>query len=241
MSRVGKDRQAPRAVVHKNILDVAESKPEATLAEIAAEVGGATVGLTERVLEEYGDPAATGTAATTDGVMIETDETSATENRDDEETAATEAPADEEPSPGEDYELSDRQTEILRLVLERPHASQGDLAADLDVSRVTVSRQLNDIPGFEWKRRGEQARRLLPDLEGSSAGSEGGELAQLRAQVERLESQVERLKTGPPEDAGGDDPGPVLPPELLHKVVHACMESETFSPEEEMALLRRLL
>lgn len=48
--------QFPRAIVHKRILDVAESKPNATMEEIAAEVSGGTVELVEQVFEEYGDP-----------------------------------------------------------------------------------------------------------------------------------------------------------------------------------------
>lgn len=50
------DHPIPRAVVHKKILDVAESRPDASLEEIADEVSGATVSIVEQVLEEYGDP-----------------------------------------------------------------------------------------------------------------------------------------------------------------------------------------
>jgi hypothetical protein len=47
----------PRAVVHRNILDVAEAEPDASIEGIAQRVSGATVPLVERVLENYGDPA----------------------------------------------------------------------------------------------------------------------------------------------------------------------------------------
>lgn len=49
----------PRAVIHKQILDVAESAPDASMSAIAEEVSGATTELVEKVLEEYGDPGQT--------------------------------------------------------------------------------------------------------------------------------------------------------------------------------------
>lgn len=48
----------PRAVVHRNILDVAAAEPDASMEGIARRVTGATTPLVERVLENYGDPAA---------------------------------------------------------------------------------------------------------------------------------------------------------------------------------------
>ncbi|GAB3673215.1 hypothetical protein GCM10028856_27560 [Halopiger thermotolerans] len=43
-------------MIHKQILDVAESAPDASMTAIAEEVSGATTELVEKVLEEYGDP-----------------------------------------------------------------------------------------------------------------------------------------------------------------------------------------
>lgn len=51
-----RDPKYPRAMVHKRILDRAETDPDATIEEIAREVSGGTVPLVEQVLEEYGDP-----------------------------------------------------------------------------------------------------------------------------------------------------------------------------------------
>ena len=42
----------PRAILHKRIHDVAESNPDASMAEIADQVGGASVDMVETVLEE---------------------------------------------------------------------------------------------------------------------------------------------------------------------------------------------
>jgi DNA-binding CsgD family transcriptional regulator len=66
----------PRAVVHRNILDVAEAEPEASIKAIAQRVSGATVPLVERVLENYGDPA-DATANDDDATEAETDDAEA--------------------------------------------------------------------------------------------------------------------------------------------------------------------
>lgn len=55
--RDGGRSSVPRAVIHKRILDAAESDPDASMDELAAEVPGASTTLVEKVLEEYGDPA----------------------------------------------------------------------------------------------------------------------------------------------------------------------------------------
>jgi hypothetical protein len=39
MSRTGDRSSTPRAVIHKRILDIAGSKPDASMAEIADEIG----------------------------------------------------------------------------------------------------------------------------------------------------------------------------------------------------------
>ncbi|MFB6233651.1 MAG: winged helix-turn-helix domain-containing protein, partial [Haloarculaceae archaeon] len=59
MSRTDSGRGSPRAVIHRRILDVAESRPDASLEAIGDEVAGATTDLVEQVLDEYGDPAET--------------------------------------------------------------------------------------------------------------------------------------------------------------------------------------
>ncbi|PSQ29484.1 hypothetical protein BRD06_02825 [Halobacteriales archaeon QS_9_67_15] len=57
MSRADRSREKPRAMIHRRILDVAASDPEASLAAIADEVSGASTDLVDRVLDEYGCPA----------------------------------------------------------------------------------------------------------------------------------------------------------------------------------------
>ena len=54
----GTEQQEPRAIIHKQILDHAEANPNESMEAIADAVSGATTTTVERVLEEYGDPAA---------------------------------------------------------------------------------------------------------------------------------------------------------------------------------------
>jgi len=164
MSRADRSGDQPRAMIHRRILDVAASEPDASLAAIADEVSGASADLVERVLDEYGDP---GSEADTD----EQDESGGEDDTDDQNdqsmdttntsesgteqtnpdggTATQSASSDDSPT----HSLSEKQRRTLRALYERPEASQGDLAEELDVTRATVSRRLNAIPGFEWSDR----------------------------------------------------------------------------------------
>ncbi|WP_339104247.1 helix-turn-helix domain-containing protein [Haloterrigena salinisoli] len=80
------EQNAPRAIIHKQILDHAEANPGESMEAIADAVSGATTATVERVLEEYGDPA----ADTGDDLAAETgDESSTTETGTSEAEAAT--------------------------------------------------------------------------------------------------------------------------------------------------------
>ncbi|RQG96948.1 winged helix-turn-helix domain-containing protein [Natrarchaeobius oligotrophus] len=83
---------APRAVVHKKILDAAESRPGATMEELAETVSGATIEIVEKVLNEYGDPAS---AEPEDGATTETENATAAETEN-EGAVGTETPATDE-------------------------------------------------------------------------------------------------------------------------------------------------
>ncbi|WP_135364116.1 MarR family transcriptional regulator [Halosimplex halophilum] len=331
MSRSDRGPGQPRAMIHRRILDVAESDPDASMAAIAEEVSGASPGLVERVLDEYGDPGRDsepeteksmnaanpsppetepGTDADSsnddtgespaDADNSPTDSEGSTVDADDSPTEPEESPpelagstADASHDAGDDppaaADLSERQRRTLRALYERPGASQGDLAEELDVTRATVSRRLNAIPGFEWGERRAFAEAVFGDGaggesddgaadattrettpgdavntdEGSAtsgtdageresgtgpgpgdpgAGDPGaddaleGELADLEARVEAVESRVSA--TG---DADGEGAAAALPPELAHKVVHACMESDRVTEDEELEILRAFM
>ncbi|PSQ07372.1 hypothetical protein BRC93_16325 [Halobacteriales archaeon QS_5_70_15] len=169
MSRTGGEQSTPRAIIHKRILDAAESEPDASMTEIADGIGGASTELVERVLEQYGDPAEDqqeSRADTQDPQEVTMDEHDSQNEQG--ETASTtdgsvsEARADENGRRDVDRsELTERQLKTLRLIDEVPDASQSDLAEEFDVTRVTISRRLNDIPGFDWSRRREIASEIL--------------------------------------------------------------------------------
>jgi len=77
-----------------------------------------------------------------------------------------------------------------------------------------------------------------PDSEPDSAGS----AADLGAAVDRLEERVTALEaTANAGPAASDGDSPFADPELVHKVVHACLESETISEDEELRILDELL
>jgi len=60
MNSSGNEGVHPKSMRHKQILDVAAERPDATMDEIASEVPSATTDLVERVFEEYSDPARDG-------------------------------------------------------------------------------------------------------------------------------------------------------------------------------------
>jgi len=268
MSRAGRGRDQPRAMIHRRILDVAAANPDASLARLADEVSGASATLVERVLDEYGDPSR---EPQSDG---DTDQPMETTNvPDDEPTSAAEqasnTTADAESEPGSesapqsaggadsdstvdsdtgsssdtgsysdtesdpsgdtdstttadagadsedrtdsvapdegDLEVADlpaKQRRTLEAVHERPDASQGDLAEQLDVTRATISRRLNAIPGFEWAERKAFAESVFEGNEDqanavTAAGTEATDSGQV---AERAEA------TRPSDHSTGVDP-----------------------------------
>ncbi|WP_407066998.1 winged helix-turn-helix transcriptional regulator [Haloarcula brevis] len=258
---------------HKQILDVAAENPEASIAELAAEVPSATADLVERVLEEHGDPA-------------ESDGTDAPEESPNESSTASQS----YPAPDT---LTSTERETLRAIQRHPTASQRDLAEKLGVTASTVSNRVNGIDGFDWANRAEFADGVFdgdapeptatpddtgaaPDAEPTeddavadeadtvadetddresdaapdrspaepapAAGEVNTTLTTFQSTVEELSDKLADLE-GQVETVtdGGDSPRPFRDPELVHKVVHACMDSENISDEEELRILDSLL
>jgi hypothetical protein len=194
MGQAENGRRRPRAVVHRRILDVAESRPDASASAIADRVSGATADLVEDVLAEYGDPAretppvdessepapesaddpaesasastiespsnddtadgeTTAQLGSTDPTAVAPDATDTADSTDGTDRSNGQMTSDNpgqtggstskqngEHEPG--VTLSEKQRRALRHVHENPDASQADIAADLDVTRATVSRWL---------------------------------------------------------------------------------------------------
>ena len=250
MSRTGDQLPTPRAVIHKKILDVAESNPSASMEEIASEIGGASTDLVERVLKQYGDPA---------GEEQDSQENEYTENQDrqdrnqhdpqnDPEGSVSTQVASEPDTPMDENgrndvdqtELTEKQLKTLRLIEENPEASQSDIAEEFDVTRATISRWLNDIPGFGWTRRREIASEILngSGIRETTEQEEpevSEEFSAVRRKLDALERRIDQMETNPETDSPGIDP------ELAHKVVHASMSSDLITEEEELQLLRELM
>ena len=325
MSRADDRDTRPRAMVHRRILDVAASRPDATLSAIAGEVSGASPSLVERVLDEYGDPAgedpddspgaSTGSTADsqadedptgeTEGAPGDGDATAETDDVLTDESAPDPPAADESSderadgdrggggqdglTPDEEraddasrdtdrndpamaaktngrqaddstdeqeteLSLSERQRRTLRAVSERPDASQSDIAEVLDVTRATVSRRLNAIPGFEWDDRrsfagsvfgdeagGEEADGDATDGDGRDAtDGDGRDDETVRRTLDRLERRLAALEDGDGADAGDESPVATLSltPELAQKALRVCLDSDRITDDEERELLR---
>ena len=151
---------------------------------------------------------------------------------------------DPDPDPGVD--LTEKQQRALRHVRENPAASQADIATELDVTRATVSRWLNDIPGFEWSDRGTFADAVFDDA--SDGTDDASEVTDDGTDgTEDVGTETDTVATG--SDDGGDGvdtsgarSGDVtttvdIAPDLAHRVVHACMQSDRITEDEELELL----
>lgn len=243
-----------RAVIHRRILDVAESQPTASVEELAEEVSGATEDFVEQVLDEYGDPGTESDDAT--ATASDPAPNGDTDSQAESSTGDTQQPAEtgeefmtgsesatpeesttkqngETPSPTVD--LTDKQRRALRVLRKNPEASQADVASELDVTRATISRWLNDIPGFEWDDR----RRFLESLSDDTLEPHRDDIAD---RVAALEDRIADLEAALEDEYPGDDGlQPALSADLAHRVVHACMVSERISVDEELALLEAII
>lgn len=247
------DRQsaAPRAVVHKNILDAAVDQPDASMKELAESVTGATIDLVEQVLNEYGDPGEEVTAAS-DGTadVNESSERGASE-------PMRETNGHKEQYPDEE-ELTEKQRETLCAIREYPEATQADLADILGVSPATINARVNSIEDFDWERRHEFVEAVVdhppasiepePDRTSSDQTEErasaddtsAADRQHLEQQIRDIAERIERL-----EERVEDKQGTASPvkddPELAHKVLHACLESEQISDAEELEIVKAFL
>lgn len=281
-------RSLPKAMRHKQILDIAAAQPDASLDAIADEVPSATADLVEHVLEEYGDPAMSeadtqegtdtdpgageatadprseagdsqftkwspgdaGDAANADAVADPDDP--ATGNG--EPTANETATGDgESTADGETdlrpAELTDKQRAVLRAIADRPQATQRELGEELGISAATVSTRVNNIEGFDWHNRqaigatlsipsapeSDEAPTDMTANESEPTDGTADSIDQLHERMAAIERQLDELTAVDDRQAGLADP------ELLHKVLRACFESESLSEDEELQLVKELL
>lgn len=245
MSGTTKSSTVPRAIVHKKILDAAEADPDASIEKLAKTVNGASADLVEQVLDEYGDPVKeTPTVDEGNTALQQSPADSETEKGNsetlsvEEEEIATEKTATLE-------ELTEKQEATLRVIHENPEATQRELAKRFGVSSATICKRVNNIDGFEWETREEFAAQLFDGdkteettemTEHQATHDNSGQLdGQLDELQQRVQSIEEKLEGESQSHTAFDDPT------LVHKVVHACMNSDQISEEEELRILEGAL
>ncbi|RXK47048.1 winged helix-turn-helix domain-containing protein [Halorientalis pallida] len=173
---------------------------------------------------------------------------------------AADSESDCYPEPGA---LSEKQRDVLAIVAAEPTATQQEIGERVGVSRATVNKRVNGIEGFEWSEResfvdavfdeppapgvttdgGSTAEPPSTDtdeaaptgVDGDDPRSATAEVGTALADLEGRVAALEAARDGGSEGSAFDDP------DLVHKVVHACMDAETISEAEELRILRALL
>jgi transcriptional regulator with XRE-family HTH domain len=276
MSKTWDSSGEPRAVIHKRILDVAGDNPDASLADIAAEISGANADLVDRVLSKYGDPGET-ELQNTDTEMSHNGQQSGERAQKDAQPDETSDDAGQVEPVTDPDDLTEKQLQTVRAVYEETDATQGDIADRLGVTPATVSRRLGDIPGFEWSDRAAFTETLFDgtEYEGDASAADVTETEEPESTGNEADSEATADETVSDDESAGHDSDsstdedrtePALDSlearlatveemldsdtdtserpirrELAHKVVHAAMESERISEEEELEVIAGLL
>jgi DNA-directed RNA polymerase specialized sigma24 family protein len=255
---MSKAKAQPRALIHRNILDVAEEHPDASIEKLASEVSAATPDLVERVLDEYGDPSNTPSGdQTTEPTEVEDDQATdveddqATDVEDDQATEGT-SPEAHQPLRATFGDLTPAQRKTLEAIRKHPSATQRELGEQLDVSSATICTHVNSIEGFEWTDRERFVETVMPETRTQPDGGgvleeqrnetqtkEAGKnqearegIVEVRERLTQVEKRLERLDTD--SDSHSEDP------ELIHKIIHACMTSESITKDEELKIIQNL-
>lgn len=214
----------PKSMRQKRILDVAASNPDASMETLATQIPSANTELIEQVLDEYGDPAEDSSEQS-----IETYDNLGSEDNG-------------YPDP---EDLTAKQLEILRTISAHSDATQRELAEILDISGSTVSTRANSIPGFEWTNRQAFAEAVInTDSSPTDNGSDPtiSNTTECEASLDQLREHITVLERRIAELADTDEgQSRCFDAELTHKIVHACMNSDAISEEEELTILKRLL
>lgn len=216
---------APRSIRQKRILDMAADHPDASMQTIAEGVSSATVDVVADILNEYGDPGRAG-----------------------DDDSAEERGVESEELPTDPSSLTEGQRETLVAIRRHPGATQKEIGEHLGVARATVSNRVNGIPSFGWDDRYAIATTVLGDAstevgtdpdDGASTSVEASppepSVNRLSSRVHDLERRFDELEAPPETESVLDDPA------LAHKVMHACLASETITESEELEIVRALL
>jgi hypothetical protein len=264
MGETTSPRQTPKAIIHKRILDQAETNPDASIEALADDIAGASPDLVERVLDDFGDPAADtsesldeSATGTDDEPPVDAETDRETEDQEPDETepdtvanshstAGTDPevaePTNESPmseTPSVDVtDLSDKQRTALEAIAQRPEATQAELAEQFDVSRATICNWVNSIDSFDWEDRREFVQQAVRT---DAIASDGGQ-AHVTAGDDRLATLQDRVIELEQrlEDRMGSEPA-FSDSELVAKIVRACLDDERITEDEEVEILGTFL
>lgn len=230
----------PRAVIHKKILDEAESRPGASVEELADHVNGASVGLVERVFEEYGDPAAGESGPAGAGTESNEGNPEMSNPKANGSMSKTDSNSVDQTEP-EGVELTEKQRAVLQAIRESPDATQSELADQFGVTQSTINNRLNTIEGFDWKRRHAFTEAMLEDETTEDDGGPGPATVQdLSNRLDDLSEQVSALKRRL-DDTERTGASPFDDPDLACAVVRACIDSEEVNGDEEDKILKTVI
>lgn len=177
-----------------------------------------------------------------------------TQSSEDHEADASNSEVGEMSEPGQAgiEELSDSKREVLHAISERPEATQEELAEQFDVTAGTISRWVNDVPGFEWQRRESFVEQHMDAIGAvSDGGTTTGETPDREPtdgaeETETLEEDLDSIRDRISEledhlSSAGADQSPAVDPELMAKVVRACVADDHITDEEEIDVISELL
>lgn len=134
-------------------------------------------------------------------------------------------------------QLSEKQRETFQAILEDPEATQKELATRLGVSSATICTRVNKVEGFEWTHRKAFVADLFDTTPENTQMTQDQLPADYSDQLADLQHRIETIE----QSLESDTPPLIDDPELVHKILHACLESEQISDEEELRILQELL
>jgi transcriptional regulator with XRE-family HTH domain len=138
-------------------------------------------------------------------------------------------------------EISAKQLEVLRAISHRPHATQAELANELDVSRATISQRVNAIDGFEWADRLEFVNTVFNESEqGTDTSNEFTPTEEIADRLDTIEDRVETIAAAFNVDSE-PQPSTFDNPELVTTVIRACVDSEYVTEEQEEQIIFNLI
>lgn len=204
------------------------------------------------------------TTVVTEEQSENTGETHAARDADPEESKSEKHPQTAPEALGSITDLSCAQREVLREVADDPTATQDTIGDRLGISGSTVSNRVKDIPGFDWRNRESFITDIMTDSGSTAVVSDGGvaqdvtpteseeptdsanedmagAISEIQSSLDQIETTLDSITDTSSGNSQSNDPGILQDPELVHRVVHACIESDAISEAEELEILRAVL